>query len=133
MLSKADRDRVEGWLQRERSRALEALGHFDEQSHDLRENAGELSLYRFHMADIGTETMEQEKEFLLASNEGRRLYDIDEALRRLYKSPETFGRCERCGEMISLERLEVVPQARHCAECQIALEEGSAAGGAVAP
>jgi DnaK suppressor protein len=133
MLSKAERDQVEGWLQRERNRALEALGHFDEQSHDLRDRAGEMSLYRFHMADIGTEAMEQEKDFLLASNEGRRLYEIDEALRRLYKSPETFGTCERCGETISMERLEVVPQAQYCAECQIAIEEGGAVGGASTP
>lgn len=123
MLSQDERDRFEGLLRREREDALEALGHFDEEAQDMHERTGEMSLYRFHMADIGTETMEKEKDFLLASIEGRRLYEIDEALRRLYKSPETYGTCERCGQQISTERLEIIPEARHCAKCQAELEE----------
>ena len=79
---------------------------------------GELSAYRFHMADVGTEAMEREKEFLLASKEGERLYRIDEALRRLYAEPEEFGRCSRCGSWISMERLVVVPETTLCADCQ---------------
>jgi DnaK suppressor protein len=123
MLSKAERDQVEARLQEERDSALEALRDFDAQrAESLRDEAGELSVYRFHMADIGTEVMEREKSFLLASKEGERLYRIDEALRRLYGDPETFGRCARCGRDISLERLMVVPSAEHCAECQRELE-----------
>lgn len=118
MLSKEDRDRVEELLLREREQMLELLDQFQDNAQDMRERAGEMSLYRFHMADVGTETMEKEKEFLLASSEGRRLYEIDDALRRLYKTPEEFGKCERCGGWISMERLEVIPHARHCVECQ---------------
>lgn len=119
MLSKADRDQVEKRLLAEREEALEAIGDFDEQRGEtLQEEAGELSLYRFHMADIGTEAMEREKSFLLASKEGERLYAIDEALRRLYADPESFGTCARCGRPISMERLRVVPSATLCAVCQ---------------
>jgi RNA polymerase-binding transcription factor DksA len=126
MLSKEERDRIEGLLLREREDALAALEHFDEQDQDMRERAGVLSLYRFHPADIGTEAMEKEKDFLLASNEGRRLYEIDEALRRLYREPERFGICERCGRPIGIERLEVVPETRYCVECKDLLEAASA-------
>lgn len=122
MLSKDERDRVEALLRREREGLIELLDEFAEQDQDMRERAGEMGLYRFHMADLGTETMEKEKEFLLASNEGRRLYEIDEALRRLFKDPERFGACERCGQAIPMERLEVVPYTRYCIDCQEAVE-----------
>jgi len=116
MLAEHERSRIEHRLLREREQALDAIEHFDERLADLRDRAGELSLYRFHPADIGTESHEQEQDFLLTSVEGRRLYQIDEALARLYKSPETFGACEVCGRDIGVERLEVVPETRLCAE-----------------
>ena len=116
MLSEQDRGNVERALLREREQVLENIGHFDERLNDLRERAGELSLYRFHPADVGSESQEQEQDFLLTSVEGRRLYQIDEALSRLYKTPEAFGTCEVCGRDIELERLEVIPETRLCAE-----------------
>lgn len=117
MLSSEERERVEERLQEERASALEALEDFDEERGTLQDEAGELSVYRFHMADIGTESMEREKRFLLESNEGRRLYEIDEALRRLYRDPESFGTCARCGREIGMDRLMLVPATTHCADC----------------
>ncbi|HEX2202263.1 MAG TPA: TraR/DksA C4-type zinc finger protein [Longimicrobium sp.] len=116
MLTEQERGQVEKLLQRERERILESIGHFDERQGDLREQAGELSAYRFHPADIGSESQEQEQNFHLASAEGRRLYEIDEALSRLYKTPEDFGKCEVCGRDIGMMRLEVVPETRYCAD-----------------
>jgi DnaK suppressor protein len=42
----------------------------------------------------------------------------------------SFGNCERCGEEIGDKRLEALPFARHCIECQrvIEQEERMAAG-----
>lgn len=126
MLSKEERDRIEKRLLEERESAVEGIEDFDaQQGASLQEESGELSVYRFHMADIGTEAMEREKRFLLASKEGERLYQIDEALRRLYRDPESFGRCARCGNDISMERLMLVPSAEHCAQCQRELEAAS--------
>lgn len=123
MLTQEERDTVEKLLLRERERALEAIGAFEQTTEEaLEDQAGELSAYRFHMADIGSEAMEREKQFLLASQDGERLYRIDEALRRLYSDPEGFGRCERCGKPIGMERLSVVPAANLCAECQQTVE-----------
>lgn len=115
-MTSEERGRVEQALLRERAQVLENIGHFDERLNDLRERAGELSLYRFHPADIGTESQDQEQDFLLTSVEGRRLYTIDEALQRLYKTPEDFGKCAVCGKEIEVERLEVIPETTLCAE-----------------
>ena len=125
MQSEEARGRIEKVLLRERERVLEAIGQFDANNENLQDRASELSVYRFHLADIGTEAHEQEKDFALASMEGRRLYEIDDALRRLYKTPEAFGVCERCGKDIEEARLEVVPEARLCSDCQSQVEAGS--------
>lgn len=119
MLNEQQRKRIEERLLEERDRALEALREFDRgREESLQDATGELTMYRFHMADVGSETMEQEKQFLLASNEGRQLNSIDEALRRLYQNPEEFGRCERCGRPIAFERLKIVPSTTLCTDCQ---------------
>jgi RNA polymerase-binding transcription factor DksA len=115
MLTDDERSTVEARLLAERERALEAIGDFDALTKDLRERAGELSLYDQHPADFGSESGEREKQFLLASVEGRRLYEIDEALQRLYRTPEEFGVCAVCGEAIGRERLDVVPETTLCA------------------
>ena len=123
MLSKADQERIEGRLLEERNRAIEALGDFDdEQTRSLLDRVGELTAYRLHQADLGTEMMDHETQFLLASEQGERLYRIDDALRRMYQDPESFGKCRSCGRTISTERLEMVPESDLCAECQRAAE-----------
>lgn len=128
MLTEDQRNAIERRLRDEREQVLESLGEFDEEFRQpLTEQAGELSLYRFHMADLGTEAMQREKHYLLASKEGERLYRIDSALRRLYGDPDTFGQCTRCGSAIGMERLEVIPEAEFCAECQGREEEGDEA------
>lgn len=116
MLTEQERGTIERLLQRERANLLESLGHFEERTGDLREEAGELSVYRFHPADIGSERSEQEQNFVLHQQQGDRLREIDDALRRLIDTPESFGVCERCGRDIGFERLEVIPEATLCAD-----------------
>lgn len=47
----------------------------------------------------------------------RALREIEAALRRLQEEPDRFGVCDRCGDPISMERLEVVPHTRICGIC----------------
>jgi RNA polymerase-binding transcription factor DksA len=118
---------LERRLLEEREQVLKELGFFDENYHDTTRTAsGDLSAYSFHMADQGTDAMEREKAFLFASQEGRQLYQIDSALRRLYKTPEGFGNCEICGEGIAWERLEALPYATLCVTCKAREENGRA-------
>jgi len=103
----------------ERRRAVAQMAQFDDTLGVSEEEAtGELSLWRFHQADVGTETYEREQNFLLASREGRLLWHIDEALRRLYRSPETFGMCDECGRKIAFERLDAIPYVPRCVYCK---------------
>ena len=113
-----DRRHVEQRLLQERDRVQLALQRSDEATRISTEDDGELTQYKQHPADDGTDTMEQEKALLLLGREGSLLADIDEALRRLYKEPEHFGRCDRCGADIEMERLDLVPWARLCLSCQ---------------
>jgi RNA polymerase-binding transcription factor DksA len=100
-------------LLEERKRVMKQLKQWDESMRSTIQNAdGDLSAYSFHMADQGTDAMEREKAFLFASKEGRYLWHIDQALRRLYKVPELFGICEMTGERIEYERLDALPHAR---------------------
>ena len=109
----------------ERKRVIKELGHHGETFGATQQDSdGDLSSYSFHMADQGTDAMEREKAFLFASQEGRFLWHIDEALRRLYSKPETFGRCHQCGEEIAFERLDALPHARYCIACKQREEDG---------
>ena len=124
-MTNEQREHFEQRLLKERQRAVKALRQLDENL-SPQDEAGDLTTYPFHLADEGTDTMEQEQGFLLLSKEGRLLYDIDEALRRLYKNPEEFGKCESCGTEIAYERLDIVPWATHCLDCQRLQESASA-------
>jgi RNA polymerase-binding transcription factor DksA len=112
-------------LREERARALKEIGHYGESFNTtLQASDGDLSSYSFHMADQGTDAMEREKAFLMASKEGRFLWHLNQALSRLYTTPEKFGKCEQCGEDISYERLDALPHARLCINCKEKEENG---------
>jgi DnaK suppressor protein len=118
-MTKKERDHLEQRLLRERERALKVLQKFDDKTRvDGAQSDGDLTTYPLHLADEGTDTMEQEKEFLLATKEGSLLYSIDEALRTLYREPEKYGKCSNCGKEISFERLDIVPWTLMCVDCQ---------------
>ena len=116
---------LEKRLHEERERVMKELGSYDEQfsGGTLQSSDGDLSSYSFHMADQGTDAMEREKQFLFASKEGRYLWHVNEALRRLYGRPDEFGKCHECGEEISFERLDALPHARLCIKCKAKEED----------
>lgn len=66
--------------------------------------------------DIASTEREREFETILSSIEKERLADIEEALKKLKEG--TYGICEECKTKIHPERLEMVPFARLCRECQ---------------
>lgn len=117
-MTESQRKKLEKILLQERERTARALQRSDEATRTSTEEDGDLTSYKQHLADEGTDTMEQEKALLLLSTEGQQLALIDEALRRLYKEPDTFGLCVECGAAISMERLEIVPWATLCLDHQ---------------
>jgi RNA polymerase-binding protein DksA len=52
----------------------------------------------------------------LSGQERHELDEIDDALSRLEAG--AYGLCERCARAIALARLEAMPAARYCLECQ---------------
>ena len=114
-------------LVEERERAVAESGRMSDANRTSLEDAtGELTTQRLHMADIGTETFEQEQNMMFASREGQLVQQIDDALRRLYKTPEAFGMCTDCGQRIARERLDAIPHVATCVQCKQTWEGSSA-------
>lgn len=65
------------------------------------------------------------KEFLFhQSDDNRRILQlVNEALDRLKDG--SFGLCVACNQEVQAKRLEAVPWARHCIECQEKQEQGT--------
>ena len=59
--------------------------------------------------------------FELGNGDRRLLRDVVAALQKI--DDGAFGDCERCGETIADKRLEALPFARHCIDCQRLVEE----------
>jgi RNA polymerase-binding protein DksA len=117
-MRKRELERFEKLLQEKRRELLEEMGLLKSSNlgTTTKEATGDHSSYSFHMADQGTDAMEREKAFLLASKTGRLLYHINEAFRRIQDN--TYGKCIKCGRNINPKRLLAVPHASYCIECK---------------
>jgi DnaK suppressor protein len=117
-MRKRELERFEKLLVKKRDELFKEMGMLKEDNlgTTTKEATGDHSSYSFHMADQGTDAMEREKAFMLASKSGRLLYHINEALRRIQDN--TYGKCVTCGKNISVQRLMAVPHARYCIECK---------------
>jgi DnaK suppressor protein len=96
--------------------------------------AGDLSLLKQlreqtggDVIDAALDAAQDEVSSQLAEVESRELANIDRALLRIRKN--TYGECESCGNKIPLARLNALPYATSCIECQRAAETGGGAGG----
>ena len=76
-----------------------------------------------HMADQGSDEFQYETTIKFANTEGRYLYNIEEALRRMEDG--TYGKCQECDTAISLPRLRRLPYTRLCIECKEKEEAGT--------
>lgn len=112
-------DRYQALRQRLQNQRDEILSMYKQ---DLR--AGQES------ADDGTEDIvdrannayNRELMFSLSDTERNTLLQIENALRRMDEG--TYGRCSSCGQNIALPRLEALPWARFCVDCQELAEKG---------
>jgi DnaK suppressor protein len=96
--------------------------------------AGDLSLLRQlreqtsgDVVDAALDAAQDEISSQLAEVESRELANIERALARIKAG--TYGECESCGNRIPLARLNALPYATSCIECQRAAETGGGAGG----
>lgn len=104
-------------LEEERRRIVAELDSLGEgMNRTPRESAGDLSAYGVHMADQASDNMEREKNFYVADMEGQQLAEVESAIERVHSG--AYGLCAGCGREIPRERLEAVPHARLCIDCQ---------------
>jgi len=108
------RDQLTGDLERLTSEALKGNG----------QGNGDQSTMPIHMADLGSDTWEQDFTIGLIANEQHIVRDIDDALERI--ADKTYGMCLATDQEISLARLHAKPSAKYCIEYERAREEGRA-------
>jgi len=113
-------------LERERERLRSLVGALAAAERALAESQGEEGDYGGDQADLASDLSEGELDVGLERAERRRLADVEDALMRL--DAGSYGRCERCGEMILLGRLRALPWTRVCIGCAMAAGAASARG-----
>jgi len=116
-MNKKELVRFRKLVEAERDRVRHNIGIIEEEIFDSTSNkvAGNQG-YSNHMADIGTDAMEQEQAFLHASQETEYLKQLEDALKRV--DDGSYGQCEECSGTIPLKRLEAYLAARLCVACK---------------
>lgn len=85
-------------------------------------STGELSNLPSHLADMGSDTFEQDNTLRLMDNEEEVLEQIDNALERIKAG--VYGSCEECEGRIPKMRLNAIPYTSYCVKCASKLEQG---------
>jgi len=109
-------------LEEERARLIENARKLRRRASDSdqADESSELSDYDNHPADAATDTFEREKEMAINDNLDYLLQEVDRALEKI--AAGTYGLCDRCGGRIGVERLNALPHAVFCIECQDLIE-----------
>ena len=117
-MRKTELQRFRKMLEEEKERVMRSLAqhekiikHTDDQSGIETGKA-----HSNHMADQGSDEYQYETTIKFANTEGRYLYNIEEALRRIEDG--SYGKCQDCGKAIALPRLKRLPYTRLCIECK---------------
>ena len=116
-MTKTDLERFKELIEAERLRVGAKLDTIDEEITDRTEGqSGGAQGYSNHMADIGSDAIEQEQAFQHVSQGADYLRALDGALVRIEKG--TYGVCEDCDGKIPIKRLEAFLGARLCVDCK---------------
>ena len=97
----------------ERARVLEELGVAIEAPGQMTYGS---------QAAAASQVFEQQRDLALRDRAAQQLELVDAALARL--GDKTFGTCLRCGKVIAPARLEALPWAAHCIDCQAVVDRG---------
>lgn len=83
--------------------------------------SGELSSVPSHMADLGSNTSEQNNTLMLMDNEELALEQIESALERIEEG--VYGSCVECEGKIPKTRLNAIPYTPYCVKCASQIEQ----------
>lgn len=115
-MNKKEMDRCRRALEKQRERIVRSLEEVEKSGLINQEYSVGTTGITTHPADLGTDNFERDLGLGLVTEEHDLLKEIDEALDRIERG--IFGECEKCGCAIPRERLNAIPQARNCLECQ---------------
>jgi DnaK suppressor protein len=73
-------------------------------------------------AAAASQVFDQQRDLALRERAIQQLAQVEAAIARL--DDGSFGRCTRCGRDIAPARLDALPWAAHCIDCQSALDRG---------
>lgn len=102
-----EKERVEGIIQQLKDNGMTKYNA---------EVSSELSFYDNHPADIAGDTLNVEIGRSLEANELSLLNKIESALESIDNG--TYGTCKQCGKDIDKGRLDFLPYAENCIECE---------------
>lgn len=120
-MNKRDLRRFGKLVEAEKQKVLQKLGMIEEEIASLAAAGSGNQSYSNHMADIGSDVMEQEQAFMHASQGTNYLLALEEALKRIEEG--TYGICEHCAGKIPPRRLEAYLAARLCVACKSQMEK----------
>jgi len=103
----SDLDPIRAALEAERGRLLDEIG-------EAIVAPGQMTYGS--QAAAASQVFAQQRDLALRDRSDHQLVLVDEALARL--DAGTFGACVRCGNPIAAERLEALPWAARCIDCQ---------------
>lgn len=78
--------------------------------------SGDISGYSLHMADVASDNYDREFNLGLVSGERDVIIEIEQAIKRI--DDKSFGSCLCCKKSISKTRLNALPYAKYCIDCQ---------------
>ena len=84
---------------------------------------GSVSAVPSHIADMGSDTYEQDNTLRLMDNEGEVLDEIEAALERIEDG--VYGSCVECSGRIPKMRLNAIPYTPYCVKCASEIESGT--------
>lgn len=104
-------------LEEELREALASLQHVEREIPALsRAEDDEGGVPSNHMADQGSDVYEIERLTTYRGDLNDRIEQIRAAQERLAQG--TYGTCQRCGQPIAQARLDAIPWAAYCIDCQ---------------
>jgi RNA polymerase-binding protein DksA len=106
-MDQPDLDTARAALEAERERLIEDLG-------ETIIAPGQMTYGS--QAAAASQVFAQQRDLALHDRAGHQLRLVDDALARI--AAGTYGTCIRCGRPIAPERLEALPWAAHCIDCQ---------------
>lgn len=117
--------KIEQQLRDEFAEAEKELEQIDEQVREFGETSENAEGADNHPGDDSDRLSEQERLLTIRSQLSARRDDIARALEKVDEGK--FGGCERCGKPIPSGRLEALPFARYCLDCQEIVDRDGAA------